>query len=140
MLERQFRNYFEIAKKMAGNAGENLLTCLESRLDNVVYRMGLARTRREARQMVSHYHFNVNGKKVNISSYRIKEGDVIALRESIKESQKIKDVLEANKNRAVPTWLEFNKDELSAKVVRQPKKEDLDYEIAENLIVELYSK
>lgn len=140
MLEKQFHHYFEIAKKMKGNTGENLITCLESRLDNVVYRMQLARTRRESRQLVSHCHFTVNGKKVNISSYRVKVGDIIALNDKSKDTPKFKEIIEINKGRAIPTWLKFDKDKLSAEVLRIPGKEDLDYEVEESLIVELYSK
>ena len=140
VLEKQFYHYFEIAQKMEGQAGENLITCLESRLDNIVFRMGLAMTRREARQLVVHGHFNVNGKRVDIPSYRIKVGDVISLRENSKKSVKFKEIIETTAGRVTPTWLDVNKDEQSAKVIRMPVKEDLDYEIEEHLIVELYSK
>ena len=140
VLEKQFYHYFEIAQKMEGQAGENLITCLESRLDNVVFRMGLSMTRREARQLVVHGHFNVNGKRVDIPSYRIKAGDVISLRENSKKSTKFKEIAETTKGRLTPAWLDVNKDEQSAKVIRMPVKEDLDYEIEEHLIVELYSK
>ncbi len=140
VLEKQFYHYFEIAQKMEGQAGENLITCLESRLDNVVFRMGLAMTRRESRQLVVHGHFNVNGKRVDIPSYRIKVGDVISLRENSKKSVKFKEIIETTAGRVTPTWLDVNKDEQSAKVIRMPVKEDLDYEIEEHLIVELYSK
>lgn len=125
---------------MEGQAGENLITCLESRLDNVVFRMGLSMTRREARQLVVHGHFNVNGKRVDIPSYRIKVGDVISLRENSKKSEKFKQIIETTAGRVTPTWLDVNKNEQSAKVIRMPVKEDLDYEIEEHLIVELYSK
>lgn len=140
VLEKQFYHYFEIAQKMEGQAGENLITCLESRLDNIVFRMGLSMTRREARQLVVHGHFNVNGSRVDIPSYRVKVGDVISLRDKSKKSEKFKQIIEATAGRVTPTWLEVNKDEQSAKVVRMPVKEDLDYEIEEHLIVELYSK
>lgn len=140
MLEKQFHHYFELAQKMEGQAGVNLITLCESRLDNVVFRMGLAMTRREARQLVVHGHFDVNGKRVDIPSYRIKEGDVISLREKSKKSEKFKQIIEATAGRVTPTWLDVNKDVQSAKVVRMPNKEDLDYEIEEHLIVELYSK
>lgn len=140
VLEKQFYHYFEIAQKMEGQAGENLITCLESRLDNVVFRMGLSMTRREARQLVVHGHFNVNGKRVDIPSYRIKVGDVISLRENSKKSEKFKQIIETTAGRVTPTWLDVNKNEQSAKVIRMPVKEDLDYEIEEHLIVELYSK
>ena len=140
MLEKQFHHYFELAQKMEGQAGVNLITLCESRLDNVVFRMGLAMTRREARQLVVHGHFDVNGKRVDIPSYRIKEGDVISLREKSKKSEKFKQIIEATAGRVTPTWLDVNKDVQSAKVVRMSNKEDLDYDIEEHLIVELYSK
>ena len=134
VLEKQFRHLFELAEKMEGQAGANLITLLESRLDNVVYRMGLSMTRREARQLVVH------GKRVDIPSYRIKEGDVISLKENSKKSEKFKQIIEANASKAAPTWLDVNKDNQTAKVLRMPVKEDLDYDIEEHLIVELYSK
>lgn len=140
VLEKPFYHYFEIASKMEGKAGDNLITILESRLDNVVYRMGLALTRREARQLVTHRHFTVNGKRVNIPSYRVKEGDVIALYEGSRSSTKFKDVVEQTATRVVPLWLEADKANFSAKVVRMPSVEDLDYETQTHLIVELYSK
>jgi small subunit ribosomal protein S4 len=140
VLEKPFRHYFEIAEKMEGKAGENLLTILETRLDNVVFRMGLALTRREARQLVSHGHFTVNGQKVDVPSYRIKIGDVVELSENSKKLDKFKDVIEATKGRVVPLWLEANKDNANAKITRLPVKEDLDYEVEETFIVELYSK
>lgn len=140
MLEKQFHHYFELAEKQEGQAGANLLTMLETRLDNVVFRMGLSMTRREARQLVVHGHFDVNGKRVDIPSYRIKAGDVISLRENSKKSVKFKEIVEATNGRVVPTWLDMNKEALSAKVTRLPVKDDLDYEIEEHLIVELYSK
>lgn len=140
MLEKQFHHYFELAEKMEGQAGTNLLSMLETRLDNVVFRMGLAMTRREARQLVVHGHFDVNGSRVDIPSYRIKVGDVISLRENSKKSVKFKEIVEATNGRIVPTWLDMNKEALSAKVSRLPAKEDLDFEIEEHLIVELYSK
>lgn len=140
VLEKPFYHYFEIAEKMEGKAGENLITILESRLDNVVFRMGLALTRREARQLVTHGHFSVNGQRVDIPSYRIKPGDEISLRDKSKSSVKFKEIVEATKGRVVPTWLDMNKDALTAKVVRLAEKDDLDYEVEEHLIVELYSK
>ena len=140
VLEKQFRHYFSIAEKMEGKAGDNLLTVLESRLDSVVYRMGLALTRREARQLVVHSHYTVNGKKVNIPSYRVKVGDVIALREKDRTSEKFKATVEETKDRLVPVWLTANKDDFSATVNRLPSAEDIDYEVATHLIVELYSK
>ena len=140
VLEKQFYHYYEMAVKMDGVAGENLIKILESRLDNVVFRMGMAITRREARQLVTHRHFTVNGKRVNIPSYRVKEGDVIALYEGSRSSAKFKDVVEQTANRVVPLWLEADKANFSAKVVRMPLTEDLDYETQTHLIVELYSK
>ena len=140
VLEKQFHHYFEIAEKMEGKTGDNLITCLESRLDSVVYRMGLALTRREARQLVVHNHYTVNGKKVNIPSYRVKVGDVIALAEKDRTSEKFKSTVEATKDRTTPLWLNANKDSFSATVVRMPQAEDIDYEVASHLIVELYSK
>ena len=140
VLEKQFRHYFSIAEKMEGKAGDNLITCLETRLDSVVFRMGLALTRREARQLVVHSHYTVNGKKVNIPSYRVKVGDVIALREKDRTSEKFKNTVEETKDRLVPIWLTANKDDFSATVNRLPSVEDLDYEVATHLIVELYSK
>ena len=140
VLEKQFHHYFEIAEKMEGKTGDNLITCLESRLDSVVYRMGLALTRREARQLVVRNHYTVNGKKVNIPSYRVKVGDVIALAEKDRTSEKFKSTVEATKDRTTPLWLNANKDSFSATVVRMPLAEDIDYEVASHLIVELYSK
>ena len=140
VLEKPFRHYFEIATKMEGKAGDNLITVLESRLDSVVYRMGLALTRREARQLVSHGHYTVNGNKVDIPSYRVKAGDVIALREKDRTSDKFKNTVEETKDRLVPVWLDAKKDDFSASVTRLPSAEDIDYEVATHLIVELYSK
>lgn len=140
VLEKQFYHYFEIASKMEGKTGDNLITCLESRLDSVVYRMGLALTRREARQLVVHSHYTVNGKKVNIPSYRVKVGDVIALRKKDRTTEKFKSTVEATKDRLVPVWLDAKKDDFSATVSRMPSAEDIDYETATHLIVELYSK
>ncbi len=140
VLEKQFYHLFEIASKMEGKAGDNLITLLESRLDNVAFRMGFALTRREARQLVTHGHFNVNGQRVDIPSYRIKPGDVITLRDSSKSSTKFKEIAEQTSGRLVPAWLEVNKDAAEAKVTRLPAVEDLDYEVESHLIVELYSK
>ncbi|MBR6987640.1 MAG: 30S ribosomal protein S4, partial [Clostridiales bacterium] len=120
VLEKQFRHYFAIAEKMEGKAGDNLITVLESRLDSVVYRMGLALTRREARQLVVHSHYTVNGKKVNIPSYRVKVGDVIALKEKDRTSEKFKATVEETKDRLVPVWLDAKKDDFSATVTRLP--------------------
>ncbi len=140
VLEKQFRHIYERAEKMEGQAGANLITLLEERLDNVVFRMGLATTRREARQLVSHGHFNVNGSRVDIPSYRVKVGDVISLRENSKKSEKFKEIVEDTDKRLVPSWLDKDKENLTATVVRVPVKDDLDYEVEEHMIVELYSK
>ena len=140
VLEKPFHHYFELASKMEGQAGNNLITILESRLDNIVFRMGYALTRRDARQLATHGHFLVNGQRVDIPSYRVKEGDVITLREKSRSSAKFKDTIEQTASRTTPRWLEVNKDQYSAKVVRMPSIEDIDYEVAPHLIVELYSK
>lgn len=140
VLESQFEKYFEMASKKKGITGENLLQILESRLDNVIYRLGLGSSRAEARQLVRHGHFTVNGKKVNIPSYLISEGDIISVREKSRGSDKIKDVLEATDGKVVPKWLDFNKDTLEAKVVTLATREDVDLPLEEHLIVELYSK
>ncbi|MCI7350430.1 MAG: 30S ribosomal protein S4 [Ruminococcus sp.] len=140
VLEKQFYHLFEIASKMEGKAGDNLITLLESRLDNVAFRMGCALTRREARQLVSHGHFNVNGQRVDIPSYRIKPGDVITLRDASKSSAKFKEIAEQTNGRLVPAWMDVNKDAAEAKITRLPAVEDLDYEVESHLIVELYSK
>ncbi len=140
ILEKQFRHQFELAQKKSGLVGENLLVSCERRLDNVVFRMGLASTRRESRQLVSHGHFSVNGKRVDIPSFKVSIEDVISLREKSKKSPKFKEITETNRGRVVPLWLDMNKDELSAKVSRLPNRADIDYEVEEQLIVELYSK
>ncbi len=140
VLEKQFARQFEIASKRKGLAGENLLSQMEQRLDNVIFRMGLSLTRRESRQLVVHGHFTVNGKKVNIPSYKVSENDVIALSEKSRKSPKFKEVVELTKGRLVPLWLEMDKEALSAKVVRMPNREDIDFEVEEHLIVEFYSK
>ena len=140
VLEKQFYHYYEIATKMEGQAGNNIIVCLESRLDNVVFRMGLALTRREARQLVNHGHFLVNGKRVDIPSYRVKVGDVVTLRDKSKSSVKFKNNVEQTAGRVVPMWLDANKDEYTATITRMPSIEDLDYEVEAHLIVELYSK
>ena len=139
VLETQFRNLYERAEKMPGKTGANLLSLLERRLDNVVYRMGLAASRKEARQLVTHAHFTLNGKKVDIPSITVKVGDVIAVKETSKSSAKFKALVE-NNTRIAPNWLENNLDEMCAKVVSLPTREDIDLEIAEHLIIELYSK
>lgn len=140
MLEKQFHHYFELATKMPGMPGENLLKLLETRLDNVVYRAGFAMSRPEARQLVSHAHFTVNGKKVNIPSYLVKAGDVIAIRESSMDSDKVKGVLEANASRPALNWLSVDRAKAQATVVSIPERNDIDLQVAEHLIVELYSK
>lgn len=139
VLETQFRNLYERAEKMPGKTGANLLSLLERRLDNVVYRMGLAASRKEARQLVTHAHFTLNGKKVDIPSLTVNVGDVIAVKETSKASAKFKALVE-NNTRIAPNWLENNLDEMCAKVVSLPTREDIDLEIAEHLIIELYSK
>ncbi|HHW00728.1 MAG TPA: 30S ribosomal protein S4 [Clostridiaceae bacterium] len=140
ILESQFRKYFEMATKRKGVTGENLLQILESRLDNVVYRLGLATSRPEARQLVRHGHFSVNGKKVNIPSYLLEPGDIVAVRDKFKDSQKLKDILDIAGGRTVPKWLEFDAENLVGKVVTLPAREDIDLPVSEHLIVELYSK
>ena len=140
VLEKPFHHYFEIASKMEGQAGNNLITVLESRLDSVIYRMGYALTRRDARQIATHGHFLVNGRRVDIPSYRVKAGDVITLRDKSKSSAKFKEIAEQTASRVAPLWLEMNKEQFSAKIVRMPTIEDIDYEVAPHLIVELYSK
>ncbi|MBR3848796.1 MAG: 30S ribosomal protein S4 [Oscillospiraceae bacterium] len=138
--EVQFHKYFEMAVAKQGITGENLLRILESRLDNIVYRLGLAMSRPEARQLVNHGHFTVNGKKVNIPSYLVKAGDVIALREKSRSLAKFKDAVEANSSRPVAKWLDFNAAAFEAKVMNLPDRADIDLPIEEHLIVELYSK
>ena len=140
VLEGQFRHYYELAEKMEGITGANLLILLERRLDNVVYRMGMAASRKEARQLVLHSHFTVNGKKVSTPSILINAGDVIAVKESSKESVKIKALAEAMATAIVPKWIEKDAANLTAKVVALPAREDIDFEFNEQLIVELYSK
>ena len=140
ILEKQFHMYYEKAARMPGKTGENLLVLVERRLDNVVYRLGFAATRREARQLVNHAHFTVNGKKVNIPSYLVKQGDVIALVEKSRSSEKFKYINEANATRPIPKWLDMNRDTCEGKVVALPAREDIDLPIEEHLIVELYSK
>ncbi len=140
VLEGQFHHYFEMANKKAGVTGENLLAILESRLDNVVYRLGFGTSRPEARQLVRHGHFTVNGKKVNIPSYLVKVGDVIAIKEESKSSEKIKNVIEITASRAIPKWLDLDNNTLTGKVVAVAEREDIDLPLEEHLIVELYSK
>ncbi|NLC73219.1 MAG: 30S ribosomal protein S4 [Ruminococcaceae bacterium] len=140
ILESQFRTYFKIANRRPGMAGENLLSICESRLDNTVYRLGFAMSRAEARQLVNHGHFTVNGCKVNIPSFQVKPGMVIALREKSRNLEKIKANVEANAFRQPPKWLEYDASNLIAKVVAAPAREDIDLPIQEHLIIELYSK
>ena len=140
VLESQFRSYYEMAERRQGKTGENLLSILECRLDNVVYRLGFAMSRAEARQMVSHGHFTVNGRKVNIPSYQVKPGMVITLKESSRGLEKIKANVEANSSRPAPKWLEYDANNMIAKVVAVPARDDIDLPIEERLIVELYSK
>lgn len=140
VLEKQFRNYFEIADKKEGQTGENLLCLLERRFDNVVYRMGLAESRKEARQLVTHGHFTINGKKADIPSIIIRQGDVIALKESSRDSAKIKSLLELMESKSFPKWLEVDKANVTAKAIALPTREDVDFPFEEHLIVELYSK
>ena len=140
ILEKQFRMYYEKATGMPGKTGENLLQLVERRLDNVVYRLGFAKTRREARQLVNHGHFTVNGKRVNIPSYQVNVGDVIAVSEKSCATTRFKTMKEDDAFIAAPKWLDRDKNTLSGKVIALPAKDDIDFEIAENLIVELYSK
>ena len=132
VLEKQFRKYYEKASAKSGVTGENLLSMLESRMDNVVFRLGFANTRREARQLVSHAHFTVNGKRMNIPSYQVKVGDVIAVCEKSRSSEKFKSLLEQNGSITTPKWLE--------RAIAMPARDDIDYDVEEHLIVELYSK
>ncbi len=135
VLEKQFRKYYVMATKKQGITGEMLLQILESRLDNVVFRLGLANTRREARQIVNHGHITVNGQKVDIPSYLVKPGDVIAVREKSKNSVRIKEIVETNANRVVPKWLSMDKNTLTGKVITLAARDDIDYEVEEHLIV-----
>ena len=140
VLEKPFRNYFEKAQRQPGMTGPNLMILLESRLDNVVFRMGLARTRREARQIVDHKHVTVNGKQVNIPSYLVKAGDVIEIKEKCKGSQRYKDILEVTAGRLVPGWIEADQENLKATVKELPTRDEIDVPVDEMMIVELYSK
>ena len=140
VLEKPFRNYYAKAERMSGQTGENLMVLLESRLDSVIFRMGLARTRREARQVVGHRHVTVNGKIVNIPSYLVSAGDVIAIKESMKTAQRYKDILEVTNGRMIPAWLEADQEKMTATVKQLPHREDIDVPVNEMLIVELYSK
>ena len=140
VLEKPFSNYYKKAKQMSGMTGENLMVLLESRLDNVVFRMGLARTRREARQIVDHKHVLVNGKQVNIPSYLVKAGDSIEIKEKHKSSPRYKEILESTGGRMVPDWLEVDTEALKGTVKELPNREVIDVPVDEMLIVELYSK
>ena len=140
VLEKQFHAYYEKAERKQGITGEILLQELERRLDNVVFRMGFANTRREARQLVNHAHFTVNGKRVNIPSYQVKPGDVVAVSEKSRSTTKFKSLLEENGKKACPKWIEKANDSFEGKIVAMPARDDIDYDVAEHLIVELYSK
>lgn len=140
VLEKQFRKYFTMAEKREGITGENLLSILETRLDNVIFRLGLADTRRQARQIVTHGHVLVNGKRVDIPSYLVKKGEVISLKSKTATADWMKDIVEANSKRIVPKWLSMDKNTLTGTVADVPKRDDIDFEISETLIVELYSK
>ena len=140
VLEKPFRNYYKKADQKQGQTGENLMIMLETRLDNVVFRLGLARTRKEARQIVDHKHVLVNGKQVNIPSYLVKAGDVIEIKEKNKGSQRYKDILEVTAGNMVPDWLEVDAENLKGEVKELPKREAIDVPVDEMLIVELYSK
>ena len=140
VLESQFEGYFNEAERQTGMTGENLLRICESRLDNIVYRLGLATSRAEARQLVVHGHFNVNGKRVDIPSYQVKAEDMISVSEKLRGSDKMKAIVETCGARPIPMWLEMNKETLEAKVVLLPNREDIDLDVQELLIVEYYSK
>lgn len=140
VLEKPFHNYYEKADRMKGMTGTNLMTILESRLDNVVFRMGYARTRREARQIVGHKFVLVNGKQVNIPSYRVKAGDIVEIKESKKSIQRMKDIVEVTAGRLVPEWIDVNLENLQGTVKELPSREMIDVPVDEMLIVELYSK
>lgn len=140
VLEKPFHNYYEKAERMQGMTGTNLMTILESRLDNVIFRLGFARTRQEARQIVDHKHVLVNGKQVNIPSYLVKAGDTIEIKEKVKSMQRYKDILEVTGGRLVPEWLESDQENLKGVVKELPSREVIDVPVNEMLIVELYSK
>ena len=140
VLEKPFRNYYDKADRMKGQTGENLMTMLESRLDNVVFRMGFARTRREARQIVDHKHILVNGKKVNIPSYLCKAGDVIEVKENSRGTQRFKDIAEVAAGRLTPEWVDVDKEAMKGTISQLPKRDQIDVPVDEMLIVELYSK
>ena len=140
VLEKPFRNYYEKADQMPGMTGTNLMTLLEMRLDNVIFRLGFARTRKEARQIVDHKHVMVNGKQVNIPSYQVKAGDQIEIKEAKKSSQRYKDILEVTGGRLVPEWLDVDQEALRGTVKEVPARDAIDVPVNEMLIVELYSK
>ena len=140
VLEKPFHNYYERADQMKGMTGQNLMTILESRLDNVVFRLGFARTRKEARQIVDHKFVTVNGKQVNIPSYLVKAGDVIEIKEKCKGSQRYKDIIEVTGGRTVPAWVEVDQENLKGEIKELPKRDEIDVPVDEMLIVELYSK
>ena len=140
VLEKPFRNYYAKASKMNGMVGTNLMILLECRLDNVLFRMGFGRTRKETRQIVDHKHVLVNGKQVNIPSYQVKAGDVIEIKEKFKSSQRYKDILEVTAGRMVPAWLEVDQENLRGTVKEMPTRDEIDVPVNEVLIVELYSK
>ena len=140
VLESQFAHYFELASKQAGQAGENLLRILESRLDNIVYRAGLASSRKEARQLVRHGHYTLNGHKANIPSILLKAGDELAVTDKSRQNDKLKAVVEANSAHPVPGWMTVDKDKMTVKINQLPNREDIDLDVEEHLIVELYSK
>lgn len=138
--ERQFRNYFKIADAKEGMTGENLLTLIERRLDNVVFRMGMGESRRDARQLVTHGHFLVNGKKADIASMILRAGDVVTVKETSRKSEKIKSLVENLDNRTFPAWLDVDKQNVTATITALPKREDIDFPFEEHFIVEWYSK
>lgn len=140
VMEKQFKNYYVAAAKKEGVAGENLLSIIERRYDNIVYRMGLAQSRKEARQLVKHGHFTINGKKADIPSILLKAGDVIALTEKSRSSDKFKDLTEDMQTKLTPKWLEVDKDNFTAKMIAIPERDDVDFPFEEQLIIELYSK
>lgn len=140
MLEKQFAEYYEMAARKQGVTGENLLQLLESRFDNIIYRLGFAMSRPEARQLLRHGHFTINGKKVNIPSYLCRAGDVITLKETSKSSDKLKSVIEANASKPIPKWLDLDRNTLTGRIINLPAREDIDLPVEEHLIVELYSK
>jgi small subunit ribosomal protein S4 len=140
VLERQFSNYFDIAASKPGMTGENLLRILESRLDHIVYRMGFASSHAQARQLVGHGHFQVNGKKADIASMRLKAGDIVTVKEKSRSNETLKAVIEANSSRPVPKWMDVDHQNMQGKIISLPNREDIDLQVEEHLIVELYSK